>query len=145
MQDIKVAVANLHGPHRLVARTSRCGRDNPGSTPGVVIPCARRLLPCVGLHFNNVGHPQDAVCHLSHQKMELRIVSPKDVQAQRKDLSNLKFQRQGLVGCQAGFAPASRKPDSPTCPYALCSSVSLSSLDFRRLRTHGTDTGLMMS
>ena len=26
-----------HGPHRLVVRTSRCGRDNPGSTPGVVI------------------------------------------------------------------------------------------------------------
>ena len=30
---------NLQGqrprPHRLVARTSRCGRDNPGSTPGV--------------------------------------------------------------------------------------------------------------
>ena len=25
------------GPHRLVVRTSRCGRDNPGSTPGVVI------------------------------------------------------------------------------------------------------------
>jgi hypothetical protein len=24
----------LHGPHRLVVRTSRCGRDNPGSTPG---------------------------------------------------------------------------------------------------------------
>ena len=24
-------------PHRLVVRTSRCGRDNPGSTPGVVI------------------------------------------------------------------------------------------------------------
>ncbi len=24
-------------PHRLVARTSRCGRDNPGSTPGAVI------------------------------------------------------------------------------------------------------------
>jgi hypothetical protein len=23
------------GPHRLVVRTSRCGRDNPGSTPGV--------------------------------------------------------------------------------------------------------------
>ena len=23
--------------HRLVVRTSRCGRDNPGSTPGVVI------------------------------------------------------------------------------------------------------------
>ena len=22
-------------PHRLVVRTSRCGRDNPGSTPGV--------------------------------------------------------------------------------------------------------------
>ena len=25
----------LCSPHRLVARTSRCGRDNPGSTPGV--------------------------------------------------------------------------------------------------------------
>ena len=24
-------------PHRLVVRTSRCGRDNPGSTPGVVM------------------------------------------------------------------------------------------------------------
>ena len=24
-------------PHRLVVRTSRCGRDNPGSTPGAVI------------------------------------------------------------------------------------------------------------
>ncbi len=23
-----------YGPHRLVVRTSRCGRDNPGSTPG---------------------------------------------------------------------------------------------------------------
>ena len=26
-----------HRPHRLVVRTSRCGRDNPGSTPGVDI------------------------------------------------------------------------------------------------------------
>ena len=26
--------ANRQGPHRLVVRTSRCGRDNPGSTPG---------------------------------------------------------------------------------------------------------------
>ena len=26
-----------HRPHRLVARTSRCGRGNPGSTPGVVM------------------------------------------------------------------------------------------------------------
>ena len=25
----------LERPHRLVVRTSRCGRDNPGSTPGV--------------------------------------------------------------------------------------------------------------
>ena len=25
-------------PHRLVVRTSRCGRDNPGSIPGVVMP-----------------------------------------------------------------------------------------------------------
>ena len=26
--------ALINGPHRLVASTSRCGRDNPGSTPG---------------------------------------------------------------------------------------------------------------
>ena len=33
-----VAYAHIcHGPHRLVVRTSRCGRDNPGSTPGVDI------------------------------------------------------------------------------------------------------------
>ena len=25
----------IQSPHRLVVRTSRCGRDNPGSTPGV--------------------------------------------------------------------------------------------------------------
>ena len=28
---------NAQGPHRLVVRTSRCGRDNSGSTPGVDI------------------------------------------------------------------------------------------------------------
>ena len=27
----------IESPHRLVVRTSRCGRDNPGSTPGVDI------------------------------------------------------------------------------------------------------------
>ena len=26
--------SSRHGPHRLVVRTSRCGRDNPGSIPG---------------------------------------------------------------------------------------------------------------
>ena len=31
---------DLESPHRLVVRTSRCGRDNPGSTPGVDIACA---------------------------------------------------------------------------------------------------------
>ena len=34
------------GPHRLVVRTSRCGRDNPGSTPGVDIFRANALLRC---------------------------------------------------------------------------------------------------
>ena len=33
--------ASITGPHRLVVRTSRRGRDNPGSTPGVVIAPAR--------------------------------------------------------------------------------------------------------
>ena len=32
-------------PHRLVVRTSRCGRDNPGSTPGVDI-FARSFFWC---------------------------------------------------------------------------------------------------
>ena len=36
-----------HGPHRLVVRTSRCGRDNPGSTPGVDI-LLERLHTCCG-------------------------------------------------------------------------------------------------
>ena len=35
---------DLHGPHRLVVRTSRCGRDNPGSTPGVDSLASNGLL-----------------------------------------------------------------------------------------------------
>ena len=27
-------LSSRHGPHRLMVRTSRCGRGNPGSTPG---------------------------------------------------------------------------------------------------------------
>ena len=34
-------VGRKHGPHRLVVRTSRRGRDNPGSTPGAVIAAAQ--------------------------------------------------------------------------------------------------------
>ena len=33
-------------PHRLVVRTSRCGRDNPGSTPGVDMSPGQWLLTC---------------------------------------------------------------------------------------------------
>ena len=29
-----LAGGDRQGPYRLVVRTSRCGRDNPGSTPG---------------------------------------------------------------------------------------------------------------
>ena len=44
-------------PHRLVVRTSRCGRDNPGSTPGAVIlngtaPADLRI-PCCRLRCND--------------------------------------------------------------------------------------------
>ena len=35
-------------PHRLVVRTSRCGRDNPGSTPGVVIFLIGIGASCIG-------------------------------------------------------------------------------------------------
>ena len=35
-------LACMHGPHRRVVRTLRCGRDNPGSTPGVVMSCTAR-------------------------------------------------------------------------------------------------------
>ena len=39
------------GPHRQVVRTSRCGRDNPGSTPGVDIlgTLAREIQFCQSL------------------------------------------------------------------------------------------------
>ena len=39
----------LHCLHRLVVRTSRCGRDNPGSTPGVDILAVAPLVDSVGL------------------------------------------------------------------------------------------------
>ena len=35
-----------HGPHRLVVRTSRRGRDNPGSTPGVDIYPKKNKIWC---------------------------------------------------------------------------------------------------
>ena len=34
-------------PHRLVVRTSRCGRDNPGSNPGVDILVGWQCCPCL--------------------------------------------------------------------------------------------------
>ena len=36
-------------PHRLVVRTSRCGRDNPGSTPGEDIFFRKQNLQATGL------------------------------------------------------------------------------------------------
>ena len=43
--NIAKATEGIRRPHRLVVRTSRCGRDNPGSTPGVDIVnvCEREL------------------------------------------------------------------------------------------------------
>ena len=32
-------LASKQSPYRLVVRTSRCGRDNPGSTPGEDMYC----------------------------------------------------------------------------------------------------------
>ena len=48
--------AHVHstGPHRLVVRTSRRGRDNPGSTPGAVIS-RKRLLPPRDQPLSNVA------------------------------------------------------------------------------------------
>jgi hypothetical protein len=44
-----------HGPYRLVVRTSRCGRDNPGSTPGGDICRSPSLIELMnGLHFTHV-------------------------------------------------------------------------------------------
>ena len=34
-------------PHRLVVRTSRCGRDNPGSNPGVDTLVGWQCCPCL--------------------------------------------------------------------------------------------------
>ena len=40
-------LSGWQGPYRLVVRTSRCGRDNPGSTPGEDIFVMRGL--CCGV------------------------------------------------------------------------------------------------
>ena len=51
------------GPHRLVVRTLRCGRDNPGSTPGVVMQVRRTAeihgtdrMPDTPASMSGVGH-----------------------------------------------------------------------------------------
>ena len=50
-------------PHRLVVRTSRCGRDNPGSIPGVVMQVRRTAeihgtdrMPDTPASMSGVGH-----------------------------------------------------------------------------------------
>ena len=45
-------------PHRLVVRTSRCGRDNPGSTPGVVNLCRAQILSLLST-MANVKHDRN--------------------------------------------------------------------------------------
>ena len=42
----------VHRPHRLVVRTSRCGRDNPGSTPGEV--SFEHFYGCVCIPYRDV-------------------------------------------------------------------------------------------
>ena len=37
----------ISSPHRLVVRTSRCGRDNPGSNPGVDTLVGWQCCPCL--------------------------------------------------------------------------------------------------
>ena len=53
----------IQSPHRLVVRTSRCGRDNPGSTPGVVMQVRRTAeihgtdrMPDTPASMSGVGH-----------------------------------------------------------------------------------------
>ena len=60
--------ARHNSPHRLVVRTSRCGRDNPGSTPGVDILAHSHLIPLggaiAGIHWNRILKPpkQASIC-----------------------------------------------------------------------------------
>ena len=49
----------ISSPHRLVVRTSRRGRDNPGSNPGADRQLSAHLF-CVMLH----GHMPRAHCHI---------------------------------------------------------------------------------
>ena len=46
-QHDMMLMSNWKRPHRLVVRTSRCGRDNPGSAPGVDKVAAVAPLNCV--------------------------------------------------------------------------------------------------
>ena len=50
--ECRKVTAERQSPYRLVVRTSRCGRDNPGSTPGEDIAACRPLATagCTGLH-----------------------------------------------------------------------------------------------
>ena len=58
-----VKIKESQGPHRLVVRTLRCGRDNPGSTPGVVMQVRRTAeihgtdrMPDTPASMSGVGH-----------------------------------------------------------------------------------------
>ena len=55
--DSKSQSFECSSPHRLVVRTSRRGRDNPGSTPGEDICCESPHLLCARFSFRNEVWP----------------------------------------------------------------------------------------
>ena len=71
--------ARHNSPHRLVVRTSRCGRDNPGSTPGVDILTRSHLIlfggAIAGIHWNRtLKPPKQAYAPVSaNSEMEKQI------------------------------------------------------------------------
>ena len=53
-------------PHRLVVRTSRRGRDNPGSTPGVVRAMHLLCHSLLAVEFRQTAFIRNSASHLLH-------------------------------------------------------------------------------
>lgn len=94
--------ADTRSPHRLVVRTSRCGRDNPGSTPGVDILFSK---------VSNVGN-----CCATHRRAPACVgtqASPHDKHPQCTILgTSLDSQRRNAKETSRGFEPRSLDSES---------------------------------
>ena len=80
------AAAHRNSPHRLVARTSRCGRDNPGSTPGVDMYGPQTFFLCIDfLSAASAAHKHIASRLIGRGQVACKVV-PKHVAVEHERL-----------------------------------------------------------